>query len=165
MREWEKRPPEIKYLLNPAFCGRILYVAITEFENRTGNNMPFALAYLILPMVLHKETRDRIHPRSRKTLYNWVQSNQSILINLPTRARGLVDITSEALDFLLCSGIVLLNEKGEIGSTPKRKKVNEKRYANNEEIVDCIAKTKYIARWFADAGTVENVFVCLGVRP
>jgi len=38
MRRWEERPIEVANLLNPAFCGRLLYQSIvghTEYESKS----------------------------------------------------------------------------------------------------------------------------------
>lgn len=162
MRDWEERPPETKYLLNPAFCSRLLYSAILEFESKSGRPMPFPLIYLILPLVLHKRTREKINSKTK--LLNWTQANQELLIGFASRTRGLVEITNESIEFLLCSGMAQLNDSGEIIKTPHKRKLSEVDYLN-EEIKQCIWKSKHVARWFIGAGTTENVYACLGVRP
>ena len=164
MHEWKKRPPEVKYLLNPAFCGRILSVVITEYECKSGNAMPFPLLYLVLPIVLHKKTRDKMPRNSRKKLLNWVSENQDILARFAARVSGMVEITNESIEFLLSSGLVQLTKEGKLIKNPERTKLSETQYIN-DEIRDCISKAKIVAKWFADAGTAENIYVCLGVRP
>lgn len=161
MRKWEERPPETKYLLNPAFCSRLLYAAIFEYESKSGRPMPFPLIYLILPLVLHKRTREKINSVTK--LLNWTQANQELLLGFPARAKGLVEITNESIEFLLCSGIAQLTDTGEIIRTPRKRKLSEADYLN-EEIKQCIWKSKHVARWFIGAGTTENVYACLGVR-
>ena len=163
MREWEKRSVEVKYLLNPAFCGRLLYAALVEYESKCKPPMPFPMLYLILPLVLHKKTREKINSVTK--LLNWTQANQDLLIGFSARASGLVEITNEAIEFLICAGKVQVTDAGEIIKTPGRgKKLSEADYLD-EEIKDCLNKSKHVARWFVDAGTPENVYVCLGVRP
>lgn len=55
MKAWNERTHEIAYLLNPAFCGRILYSSIKAYNEKTRKSFPFPLIYLILPLVLHKK--------------------------------------------------------------------------------------------------------------
>lgn len=163
MREWERRSVEVKYLLNPAFCGRLLYVALAEYESKSKQPMPYPMIYLILPLVLHKKTRERINSATK--LLNWTQANQDLLIGFSTRARGLVEITNEAIEFLICAGKVQVTDVGGIIKSPGRQnKLSEVDYLD-EEIKDCVNKSKHVARWFVNAGTPENVYVCLGVRP
>ena len=162
MRKWEDRPPETKHLLNPAFCSSLLYAAIIEYENKSGRPMPFPLFYLILPLVLHKRTREKINSRTK--LLNWTQANQELLIMFQARTRGLVEITNESIEFLLCSGMVQLSDIGEIVSMSYKQKQSDLDYMN-EEIKQCVLKSKHVARWFIEAGTTENIYACLGVRP
>ena len=35
MRVWDYRPDEVKYLLNPAFCGRVIYGTVSEYSYPT----------------------------------------------------------------------------------------------------------------------------------
>lgn len=35
MRVWDYRPDEVKYLLNPAFCGRVIYGTVSEYQRIT----------------------------------------------------------------------------------------------------------------------------------
>ena len=160
MREWEKRPKEIQTLLNPAFCGRLLYAAIVEYDNKDNRHMPFPLLYLILPLVLHLETRQKING---KIFLKWVQVNQNLLTNFASRTRDLVEITNEAIEFLLCSGVIQLSERGEIGITACKKLRDVSR--PNEEIRDCIQKSRHVAKWFIGAGTTQNIYYFLGIRP
>ena len=44
------------------------------------------------------------------------------------------------------------------------KPLNKTLYVD-EEISECIKKAEHVARWFVSAGKVENIYVCLGVRP
>ena len=160
MREWGMRSTEVKYLLNPAFCGRVLYAAIAEYESK-GSHIPFPLLYLILPLVLHKTTREKINSKSK--MLNWVHKNQDVLVGFATRAKGLLEITNESIEFLLCSGIVQITNVGEFIITQKVKP-REKDYPD-KEIKECIEKARHVARWFINTGTTENIYVNLGVRP
>lgn len=162
MRKWEERSLETKYLLNPAFCSRMLYATILEYESKSGRPLPFPLIYLILPLVLHKRTREKISSSTK--LLNWTQTNQELLIGFPARAKEFVEITNESIEFLLCSGMVQINDTGEIIRTPDIRKLNETEYLN-EEIKQCVRKSQHVARWFIGAGTTENIYACLGVRP
>lgn len=65
MIPWSKRTPEIANLLNPSFCAILLYSATFEYQKKAKNNsMPFPLLYLVLPIILHKSTRNRVNSRT-----------------------------------------------------------------------------------------------------
>ena len=45
MRAWVYRPDEVKNLLNPAFCGRVIYGTVAEYQKSTNRDMPFHLCW------------------------------------------------------------------------------------------------------------------------
>ncbi len=163
IREWSKRSAEIKYLLNPAFCGRIIYASVIGYEKRCGQPIPFLLIYLILPLILHKITRERIILGSRTNLLRWTQTNNDILIDFASRARSLLEITNEALEFLLCAGLIEITDDGCITKI-RHRKLSDTDFTD-EEIQECLLKVKYVARWFADSPSIENIYTCLGIKP
>lgn len=162
MREWRERPAEIQNLYNPAFCGRILYSMVVEYQKKTNRALPFSLIYLVLPLVLPKQIRERI--TSRTQFINWVQSNQAIIFDYPSRARALIDITNEAFELTIQTNLLRITEMGEIERNTSIKPLSQTKYTD-DEIKDCIKKAEHVARWFAITGKPEAIYYCLGVRP
>ena len=162
MKSWNERKHEIAYLLNPAFCGRLLYTAINEYEHKAQHGFPFPLAYLVLPLVLHKQTRSQIS--SRTQLLQWIHANQYLLIGFARRTKDLVVITNEALELLLQSGMVQITQSGELSISKSQKALSKKRFIDSE-IKECITKSEHVARWFANTGKIETIYISLGVRP
>lgn len=156
------RSHEVAFLLNPAFCGRVLYSTIKTYNEKTSRAIPFPLIYLVLPLVLHKETR--IHINSRTQLQLWVQRYPQLLIDFPQRARELVPITNESVEFLLQTGKILLTPNGELEISPTSKTLSKTKFVD-DEISECLKKAEHIAKWFAAAGKVETIYIELGVRP
>lgn len=162
MKSWNERTHEVAYLLNPAFCGRLLYAAIKEYERKTQHTFPFPLVYLVLPLVLHKQTRTRIS--SRTQLLQWIQANQHLLIGFARRTKELVVITNEALELLLQSGLIQITASGELSIAKTQRSLSKTRFVDSE-ISECITKSEHIARWFASTGKIETIYIGLGVRP
>ena len=162
MKNWENRATEIAYLLNPAFCGRILYHAIKSYQEESKRPMSFPLVYLILPLVLHRKTRERI--KSVTQMQIWIQRNPEMLIGFADRAKNLVSITNEAVEFLMQSEIITLTNNAELELAQLVKSINSSKYTN-DEIKDCINKSSSVAKWFAKSGTVETIYVSWGVKP
>lgn len=156
------RSHEVAFLLNPAFCGRVLYSTIKTYNEKTSRAFPFTLIYLVLPLVLHKETR--IHINSRTQLQLWVQRYPQLLIDFPQRARELVPITNESVEFLLQTGKILLTPNGVLEISPTSKTLSKTKFVD-DEILECLKKAEHIAKWFAAAGKVETIYIELGVRP
>jgi len=157
--KWEERPREIAYLLNPAFCGEILRNAIKEYNSHSGP-FPYVLAYLILPIVLHKKTRERIHSRSK--MHTFLQKNPDLKIGFAERARQLVTVTNESLTFLMQLGYIELDDARLKATSKRTNKINIDTYT---EIYDCFQKALIVGRWFARSENTITVFTMWGVRP
>jgi len=162
MRKWNERPIEVAYLLNPAFCGRLLYGTIRVYNDETNRTFPFPLLYLILPLLLHKKTRQCINSRTQFLL--WIQRNEFLLVQFAERAKQLVPITNEAIEMLLQNEYISLNTSGELEVSRTKRAISKTRFTD-DEIKECINKSEHIAKWFAKAGKAETIYIALGVRP
>ncbi len=160
MQSWEERPNEVKNLLNPAFCGRLLFEVVKKYVEITNHAMPFPLIYLVLPLVLHKNTREKINYQT--AFINWIHLNPFVLVGFKERARDLVDITNISVEFMLQTEYFQLTYEGklDIGS----KKLSTAKY-NDLDVKECLNKAKYVGKWFALNNRVENIYIALGVKP
>lgn len=156
------RTHEVAFLLNPAFCGRILYSTIKTYNKILNRAFPFPLIYLVLPLVLHKQTR--INISSRTQLLLWVQKYSELLIGFSQRTRELVPISNEAIEFLLQTKKIVLTSDGELEIISNSRALSKTKYVNSE-VQECLQKAEHVARWFASAGKIEIIYIALGVRP
>ena len=60
MRAWADRPPEVAALLNPAQLAAISAAAASQYERASRQAMPWPLAFLVAPLVLHRGTREAL---------------------------------------------------------------------------------------------------------
>lgn len=162
VKSWDRRAHEVAFLFNPAFCGRIIYTTIKTYNEKAKRAFPFPLVFLVLPLVLHRETRNNINSRTQLLL--WVQRFPHLLIGFPQRARELVPITNEAVEFLLQTGKIYLTPSGELEISPGIRTLSKTKFTD-DEIADCIKKSEHVARWFATAGKTETIYIELGVKP
>lgn len=162
MKKWAERPAEVAYLLNPPFCSRLLYGTIRMYNDEAQRGFPFPMVYLVLPLLLHKATRQSISSRTQFLI--WKQRNEHLLIHFAERAKQLVQITNEAVEFLLQIGYISVNQYGELAATPTKRALHKTKFTD-DEVKDCINKSEHIAKWFARAGKVETIYITLGVRP
>ena len=162
MRRWGERSYEVAYLLNPAFCGRLLYSTIRTYCLEVDRAFPFPLVYLILPLVLHKKTREKIS--SKTQLLVWIQRHEYLLVGYAKRTEQLIAITNEAIELLLQSDLIAITSSGELELRNAKQALSKTKFAD-DEIKECINKSEHIAKWFAKAGKTETIYVSLGVRP
>ena len=162
MRAWDYRPDEVKNLFNPAFCGRVIYGTISEYQKNTKRDFPFPLIYLVLPLVLPRQIRTEISSRTQLT--NWVQKHQELIYNLGKRVRDLVEITNEAVEFMMQAGYIRLNDSGELSKVLTAGALSKTKHID-PEVAECLQKAEHVGRWFAGTGKVEIIYTGLGVRP
>lgn len=163
MKSWENRPIEEANLLNPAFCGELLRHAMKQYNMYAEQPFPYPLIFLILPVVLHRYTREAIPPNTREQFHVWLQNNQSVRVGFAERTKNLVPFTKEALNFLLQLNIVTINKTA--GLELKRNPRPIDRQQGDTEIKDCFRKAEIVGRWYARAGNTANVYTMWGVKP
>ena len=161
MKYWNERTQEIAYLLNPPFCASIIYSVLHEYQKTKGTPMPFVLVYLILPIILHKNTREKIS--SKTNMIVWLQRNPSVLIGYSQRTQNLVPFTNEAIEYLLLQRIISFEAFGlNIIKTLSKATINK---TKDKEILECYTKSEHLGRWFAHIGNEENIYTAWGVKP
>jgi hypothetical protein len=162
MKAWENRPIEEANLLNPAFCGELLRRAVRQYYLVSQSRFPYPLVFLVLPIVLHRLTREAISPNTQQ-LHVWLQNNQNLRVGFADRARSLIPITKEALNFLLQLEVVEINDSAALKLKQNPSPINNGQW--DEEIRDCFRKAETVGRWFARAGSVSNIYTMWGVKP
>ncbi len=164
MIPWENRPIEIAYLLNPSFCGEIIRRCIKKYETINPAGFPYSLLFLILPIVLHRLTRESISSNQRSQLHVWLQNNQYVRVGFAERAKQLVPITKESIAFLLQLNSIIIDGQANIKGNNYKSTIQAN---SNEavEVLDCYKKAEIVGRWFAKAGTPTNIYIMWGVRP
>ena len=165
MKRWEERAIEVANLLNPAFCGRLLYESINGYRDHESREMPYALLFLVLPLVLHGPTRSHISGATRH-FQVWLNGHQEVKLGFAQRARSLVPYTREAVSFLCSARVVkVLDEAAAftIAGTLRRRRGTTIQVS--EETRDCLAKARIVGRWFARVNSVATVYAMCGVMP
>lgn len=161
MDSWENRPVEIAYLLNPAFCGEIICRTVKEYNEKSSNLFPYPLLFLILPIILHRTTRKKIG--RQRQMHNWLQIYPEVRIDFAARAKNLIPITKEAINFLLQANAIKIDETAGITVVPRSRSNIHLTLEN--EVGECYKKAKILGRWLARVGAPINAYVMWGVKP
>ena len=127
--------------------------------------MPHLYSYLVPPLVLHPETRDRLPTAITTKLIPWAERNGDVLAGFPRRLADLSPATREALFVLATSSLVGLETAGNITpSTGSLKPLQSyEKQAGSIEVVECLRKSYFIGRWLSISGTMATVLSILGV--
>ena len=149
-------------MLNPALLAVVTAAAASEYQRAEGEPMPWPLAYLVAPLVLHRGTRDALPRTTRTHLGNWVSQNPVIHAGIPARAQSLAEPVREGLRFGLAHGVLRVDEQGRlIGYLA----APEKKVAAPGEVDQIIAKAGLVGKWFAKIDQPATAFAVLGVAP
>jgi hypothetical protein len=161
---WAERPPEEASNLNPAFCGELICRAVAEYSRTRQAPLNFALAFTILPIVLHKRTRDELPGNASAALYGWVAEHSASLAELPDRARRLIPVTREALLFVV-QHQALRTEGGGLVPGPNRIRLPRRPTQTTDDVEEARRTAALLGRWFGNQGLASAVMQGLGVAP
>ena len=165
MQPWSKRVVEEANLFNPAFGAVLLAKAADEFTKKSHQPFPFALTFLVLPIVLHHGTRSALPGSTITSLLPWVQDHRDRL-NFALRVRSLRAITREAILFGTQNETLAVTESGGIAVGSRRQAATEKRTGLfTDEARECVDRAGFLGRWFAAAGTTPTIFAAWGITP
>jgi hypothetical protein len=123
--------------------------------------LPFVLAATILPITLHKPTRDLLPSRITASFSNWAQSNAQIRIGLGERLNDLLNFTCEGMFFAATNGAIELLPDG--SSNFKGPDIKRKDFGG--DVPEIVKAAYFWGRWMAIAGSVRTVFYQLGLQP
>lgn len=165
MSSWTDRPREEANLLNPPFCSLLLILATEHYQRTSKSSMPFAYAHLILPVVLHKATRDGLPRTTLKSLSTWIEEHPALRALLPDNVRALRPFVQEALLYGLVHGCLAVDENGALSLGKKPHGMSGYEAGSSSEVRDCLKRAQFVGRWFATAGSVSTVMALWGIRP
>lgn len=166
MRPWQSRVVEEANLFNPAFCTALISKTCDEHNRKTKRPFPFALSFLVLPVVLHQATRSALPNSIVTSLLPWVQDHRDQLVDFSKRVERLRPITQETLLFGLQHDVLTMTDDGNLRLGKKYKSATEKRTELfTDEARECIDRAGFIGRWFAAAGTTATIFAAWSVAP
>jgi hypothetical protein len=162
---WPDRPREEANLFNPAFTSLLIARAVAHHERTaSGTQMPLALAFLVLPIVLHPPTRVALPRAADTNLFGWIAEHAEIKALFPGRAERLTLVTQEAIRFALIYRKLAVDGDG-IVSGPKPYALSAAPSPATDETKECLQKAAFLGRWFAIANSPVNILGAWGVRP
>lgn len=161
MIPWNQRPIEVANLFNPAFCALLLKQAVEGYQHSVKRGMDFPLAFIVLPIVLHRATREAL-PTIATKLNVWMQRHHEVRIGFAERAQNLTPLTKEGLIFALQQDALQLDHTGAL--IPGTLKLKKNSIAATSETAACLKKAEFIGRWFAEAGNTVTLLSAWGIK-
>ncbi|MDF1613848.1 three component ABC system middle component [Desulfurivibrio dismutans] len=162
MKRWDQRPFEIRNLFNPAFCGLVLFRALHSYEEEDARGMPFSLSLLVLPLCLHKDSREVIASSPRSYLLKTTEKNQQLMVGFADRVTQMLPYTFEGFGLLMERGCIVIADDGRIQTVPNKVR---KTFTGTDETVSCQKVARVFGREFARIADRVTVYMTFGIRP
>jgi hypothetical protein len=165
MISWQSRTSEERGLLNPSFCGMLLWHAAYARERDADSLLTLEEAFLILPFVLHRQTREDLPRTTRTSLAVWLDEHPLARGRVSGKATLLVPYTKEALTFAGVHGLIRFEANRLRADDTRASDVASILKESSDEVKLCAKRAEFIAKWFAQAGNAATVLALIGVRP
>jgi hypothetical protein len=164
LRSWEKRSPEVAALFNPAFTSLLVCTALLEFKRDEEREAPYVFPFILLPLILHPQTRMKLPSSSRTVFSAWItkEENAAIKVGFAERAKNMAPYVKDALLFALKNNRLSINPNGMI-VIPSDTKLSVPN--STAEVSDCVRAAKLCGKWFSTIGDLKTAMALLGVQP
>lgn len=162
MKRWDRRPFEIRNLFNPAFCGLVLFRSLHGYEEEDARGMPFSLSLLVLPLCLHKDSREVIASSPRSYLLKTTEKNQQVMVGFADRVTQMIPYAFEGLGLLMERGCIVVANDGRIQTVHNKVRGTVK---GTDETVSCQKVARILGREFARIADRATVYTTFGIRP
>ncbi|EPM1538124.1 three component ABC system middle component [Serratia ureilytica] len=159
MKPWDQRPFEIRNLFNPAFCGLVLFRAMQGYEEEDVRGLPFSLSLLVLPLCLHKESREAINPRSY--LLKSIEKNPQIQVGFASRVTAMLPYVFEGFGLLMERGCISVTPDGRLQTVPDKVR---KTITGTDETKSCQRAARILGKEFARIADRVTVYTTFGIR-
>lgn len=163
---WNERSAEDQSLFNPAFCGLLLRTACKGYtsDNSPSVAMPLPLAFLVLPVVLNQRMRDTL-PTLKTMITTWAASNPEHIAGFGDRARGMADVSREAIQFGCAHQWLVVSAAGLGVGTAKFRPDPPRLATDTDDIRACYTAARFLGRWLPKGGPPATTMSLLGVAP
>jgi len=158
---WKYRPEVTANIVNPAFCSEIVRECIKSYKKEKGQNFPFSLSVLILPIILNSKIRGKLPKTKSNTIHGWINKNEEVRIGFPAQVSSYLPFTRETIMFSIAHNSLSIDEIGNIDF--KQRKGSLK--SDDEEIKECLNKASLLGKLLSKSGTPLTIYSILGIKP
>ena len=162
MLPWHQRPFEVANLFNPAFCALVLHNAVAGFQEKAGRGMDYGLAFLMLPLALHRATREALPARTTAKLHAWIISHEQVRVGLVQRISTMVPTTKEGLIFAMQHQALELNADGLLIAHTSQ--LGRFEPPSPSDTPECLERATFLGKWFGVSGNASAILTAWGVQ-
>jgi hypothetical protein len=165
MKPWIERTREEAHLLNPAFCCAAMTSSIAGYSKANNRLMPLAITFMVLPIVLHKHTRELLPRTVRTSIPAWLQEHTEVRLGFHKRLMSLKPYTREAIRYGLHHNWIMIDDSGLLHCVLSDTQISNINRSLDGDAQHCISQAHFIGKWFADSIATETLMALWGVRP
>lgn len=156
--------PETLRLLNPAFLATLIGHAATGYSEHRDQGLPFALSFIVPPLVLHKDTRVVLPKMITSKLPDWAHKNSAELAFLPEHARELQPVVRSAILIGVHFDIIQFDDDARVRASSRfNPKGTQKELKKSEDVGEIMKKSHFMGRWLSVSGNQPTVLSILGI--
>jgi hypothetical protein len=142
----------------------VQFRALHGYEEEDARGMPFSLSLLVLPLCLHKDSREVIASNSRSYLLKTAEKNQQIKVGFADRVTQMLPYAFEGFGLLMERGCIAIADDGRIQTVPNKVRKTIDGTATAETIA-CQKVARIVGREFARIADRATVYTTFGIRP
>lgn len=161
---WSERPQDQARLFNPAFTGAVVWSCVRGYASIKESGLPYSLAFLGLPIALHKATREQLPRSTRTSIASWLAENPRVLVGFAERASAFVPLVKEGILFCSNGQMLKIDDACLLAARRPRSMASFEREAT-DEVKACLKKAEFIGKWFASSGDYTTIMALWGVAP
>ena len=165
MKPWAERTREEAHLLNPAFCCVTITATCAGYSESRDQPLPFALAFMVLPIILHKHTRESLPRTIRTSVPAWLQDHAEARLGFYERLMALQPHTREAMHYGLAFDWIAMGNSGGIRCVATNALIDRTLRSLEGDAHDCVSRARFLGRWFGKAASTETTMTLWGIRP
>jgi hypothetical protein len=165
MKPWAERTREEAHLLNPAFCCVTITSACAGYSESSDEPLPFTLAFMVLPIILHKHTRESLPRTSRTSIPAWFQEHAEARLGFHERLMALQPHTREAMRYGLAFDWIAMGDSGGIRCIAPEAQINRAIRSLGGDARDCVVRARFLGKWLGATPSTETTMALWGIRP
>ena len=165
MKPWIERTREEAHLLNPAFCCVTITSACAGYGEPSDQPLPFGLAFMVLPIILHKHTRESLPRNIRTSIPAWLQEHAEARLGFHERLMALQPHTREAIRYGLAFDWIAMGNSGGVRCAATNASINRTIQSLDGDAHDCVSRARFLGRWLGKTASTETTMALWGIRP
>lgn len=124
--------------------------------------MPFSLSLLVLPLCLHKDSREVIVASTRSYLLKVTEKNPQMQVGFADRVTAMLPYAFEGFGLLMERGCISVADDGRLQTVPNRVR---KSVTGTDETISCQRAARFVGKEFARIADRVTIYTTFGIRP